>query len=466
MRKCFSLLVLLLWCVSSFSQNKQILYNFTSVPQSLLSNPGADVKYKFYFGVPFLSGISANIGSSGFSAYDLFANNGVDFNTKLRDVVATASRNDKMVINEQIEIFNGGFKVGDWQDHGYVSFGMYQEFDFLGYVPKDLAVLALYGNKDYLGKRFNLGDLSGRAEMLSVLHVGYNKNIKENLIFGARAKIYSSSFNATSTHNSGFIYTAPDDTTVYKQIIYSNLELNTSGISQYTDDGYDGDPAADFRKKMFLGGDLGLGFDAGITYYPKKNIQVTASVIDLGFVKHSKDVESYTYKGFYEYKGVNPNFSGNTTDDAYREFKEAIPVDTLYDKYTTWRPLKLNASYQYSFDDGRGDEDCNCGAYEETAYKNAVGAQFFMMTTPRSPLMALTGYYRRNLFANWHIKATYTVDSFSYTNFGLGLSANLGAFNMYLMADNLLEYRDLSKANSLSFQFGLNFVFKDNNDPY
>jgi hypothetical protein len=29
------------------------------------------------------------------------------------------------------------------------------------------------------------------------------------------------------------------------------------------------------------------------------------------------------------------------------------------------------------------------------------------------------------------------------------------------MADNLLEYRDLAKANSLSFQFGFNFIFKD-----
>lgn len=465
MRKvCFVLL--LMWSVGCLSQNKQILYNFTSVPQSLLSNPGADVKYKFYFGVPLLSGISAHVGSSGFSVYDLFANDGVDFNIKLRNVVATASRNDKLVFNEQIEIFNGGFKVGDWQDHGYVSFGMYQEFDMLGYVPKDLAILALYGNRDYLGKAFNLGDLSGKAEMLSVLHVGYHKNIKENLIFGARAKIYSSPFNVTSTHNSGFIVTTPGTTTVYDQTIYSNLEINTSGISKYLEDDYDGDPASDIKKKMLFGGDLGIGFDAGITYYPKKNIQLTASVIDLGFIGHSKEVESFTFKGYYEYEGINPNFSGNTTENAYREFKEAIPVDTIYDKYTTWRPAKFNASYQYSFNDSRGDEDCNCGANEELAYKNAVGAQLFMMTTPRAPMMALTGYYRRNIFNNWHVKATYTVDSFSYTNLGLGLSANVGAFNLYLMADNLLEYRDVTKANSLSLQFGLNFVFKDNNNPY
>ncbi|MFT5253758.1 MAG: hypothetical protein ACI87N_002803, partial [Flavobacteriales bacterium] len=86
MRKIY-IIVILFFCALSFSQNKQLLYNFTAVPQSLMTNPGADVTYKYYFGVPMLSGVSLQVGSSGFSAYDLFANNGVDFNTKFRVVV-------------------------------------------------------------------------------------------------------------------------------------------------------------------------------------------------------------------------------------------------------------------------------------------------------------------------------------------------------------------------------------------
>lgn len=464
MRKAY-LILLLLISISCLSQNKQILYNFTSVPQSLLTNPGTDFKYKYYFGVPLLSGISVNAGSTGFSAYDLFANNGVDFNTKLREVLSWTSRNDKVVLNEQIELFNGGFKVGDWQNHAYVSFGMYQEFDFLSYVPKDLAILALDGNKDHLSKIFNLGDLNGRTEMLSVLHLGYHKNIRENLVVGARAKIYSSIFNATSTNNSGYIYTIPGTTTVYEQVIYSNSQLNTSGISAYIEEDSEVDAASDIQKKAFFGGNLGLGFDMGFTYYPKKNIQITASVLDVGFIKHSKEVESFTYKGLYKYEGINPSFNG--VDDPrsiYQEFKDAIPLDTIYTKYTTWRPAKINASYQYSFDDARGG-DCNC-INNDAPYKNAVGAQLFVMTAPRAPIMALTGYYRRNVLDNLQLKATYTVDSYSFTNIGLGLSTNIGKFNMYVLADNLLEYRDISKANSLSFQFGLNFIFEDNNEPF
>lgn len=466
MRKAY-LIVLLSLSISCLSQNKQLLYNFTSVPQSLSTNPGADFKYNYYFGVPLLSGISLNAGSTGFSAYDLFANDGVDFNTKLRSVLASTSRKDKVTLNEQIELFTGGFKVGDWQNHAYISFGMYQEFDFLSYMPKDLAILALDGNRDYLGKVFDLGDLNVKTEMLSVLHIGYNKNIRENLIVGARGKIYSSIFNATSTGNSGYIYTIPGTTTAYEQVIYSNAQLNTSGISPYIDVNreVDVDAASDIQKKAFLGGNLGLGFDLGFTYYPKKNIQITASILDVGFIKHSKEVESFTYKGLYKYEGINPDFTdNNAARNIYEDFKKAIPFDTIYTKYTTWRPAKLNASYQYSFDDSRGG-DCNC-INDDSPYRNAIGAQLFVMTAPRAPIMALTGYYRRNVLSNLQLKATYTVDSYSFTNIGLGLSTNIGMFNMYILADNLLEYRDISKANNLSFQFGFNFILKDNNDPF
>ena len=464
MRKGFLILLLFL-SVNCFSQNKQILYNLTSVPQSLMTNPGADFKYKYYFGVPLLSGMSFKVGSSGFSAYDLFANDGVDFNQKLRNVLYSTTRRDHGSINEQIEIFNGGIKLGDWlEDKGYLSFGLYQEFDFWSYMPKDLAVLALEGNQNYIGKSFDLSDLSAKAEMLSVLHVGYHKNVSDNLIVGARGKIYFSGFNATTTKNSGYIVTRPSNTTMYEQIIDSHLRLNTSGISKYTDEDYDGDVATDIRKQLLFGGDLGLGVDLGFTYYPKKNTQITASILDLGFVRHGKDVQNFTLNGYYKYEGTNPNFTGtDDPDSVYDEFRDAIPLDTLYDKYTTWRPVKLNASYQYSYG-MTTDEDCVCVAGERY-YKNAVGAQLFVMSTPRMPITALTGFYQRNVSNKLQLKATYTLDSYSYTNIGLGLSANLGKFNMYFMGDNLLGYRDVSKTNSLSFQFGFNFIFKDSNEP-
>ena len=466
MRKIY-LIFCIVFQLSCFSQNKELLYNFTSIPQSSLVNPGADVSYKYYFGFPVLSGVSANVGSNSFSAYDLFADNGVDFNQKVRDVINRSSSNDKVVTNQQLEIFSGGFRVGGRESRSYVSFGLYQEFDFFMYVPKDPALLALNGNRDYIGKSFNLGDINAKAEVLSVLHIGYHKKVNDKFVFGGRAKIYSSGANATSTKNSGYIYTGQDAGTpnLYNQIISSNLELKTSGISKFTKDEYDGNVAKDIAHNTFFNGSLGLGVDAGITYYIKDNLQLTASIIDLGFIRQSKDIETITYKGTYQYNGVNPDFLGtDNPENVFDEFEEAIPRDTLYNKYTTWRPTKFYSSIQYSFGEARPDDECNCRGQVEKYYKNAVGAQLFAMTTPREPLVALTAFYRRNIFRKLDVKATYTFDTFSNKNIGLGLAGTIGPVNIYVLVNNILEYKDLSKARSAAFQIGINFVFQDRED--
>ncbi len=446
------------------AQNKQLLYNFTDIPQSLMTNPGADVKYKWYVGVPFLSGISMNVGSSVFSAYDLFANDGVDFNTKLRSVLSKTTHNDVLSLNQQLELFSGGFRIGTEDNRSYLSFGLYQEFDFLSYVPQDIATLAIDGNKNYMGKRFNLADLSAKADLLSVFHIGIHKKIQDNLIVGARAKIYSSIFNASSVDNAGYIYTNTSTDSYYEQIVYSNLQLNTSGFAQYNDTNNTSNAGADVKKGMLLGGNLGLGLDLGLTYYPQSNVQFTASVIDLGYISHTKEVESYSYKGFYNYKGLVPHFNNENAAQAnYQDFKNAIVLDTLHTKYTTWRPTKFNASAQYSFEEERVvDGSCNCeGTDPSIFYKSTVGAQLFAMTTPKSPLYAVTAFYKRNFSRSFQMKATYTADSFSFTNVGLGMSTKVGPVNFYVLADNLLSYADVSKANSLSFQLGLNVIFKE-----
>lgn len=446
------------------AQNKQLLYNFTDIPQSLMTNPGADVKYKWYAGVPFLSGISMNVGSTGFSAYDLFANDGIDFNTKMRTLLSKTTPNDVMSLEQQLELFSGGFRIGTKDNRSYLSFGLYQEFNFLSYVPQDIATLAIDGNKNYLDKRFNLADLNAKAELLSVFHVGIHKKIQDDLIVGARAKIYSSIFNASSISNTGYIYTTTSSDAYYEQIVYSNLQLNTSGLAQYNDANINSKVATDIKKGILLGGNLGVGVDVGVTYYPQSNVQFTASIIDLGYISHSKNIESYSYKGFYNYKGLVPKFNGENAAQAnFKEFKEAIVLDTLNVKYTTWRPTKFNASAQYSFEEERVvDGTCNCeGTDSSIFYKSTLGAQLFMMTMPKSSLLALTAFYKRNFSKSFQMKATYTIDSFSYTNFGLGMSTKVGPVNMYLLADNLLAYTDLSKAKSISFQLGMNIVLND-----
>ena len=181
-------LVLLSWllgCIFVTAQNKQILYDFTEIPQALMINPGMSTDFQWYAGIPVLSGISFQAGSSGLTVNDLFADDGVDFNVKVRErAIYGMNTRDELSGTYQVELLNGGFR-GRNRDNFY-SFGIYNEGDAIGYWFKDYAILAFEGNADQLGRKFDLGHLKTRGEMLNVFHFGLNKRVNGALTLGGQ----------------------------------------------------------------------------------------------------------------------------------------------------------------------------------------------------------------------------------------------------------------------------------------
>jgi len=96
-------------CISAVAQNKQLLYDFAEIPQSLLINPGVEVDFEWYTGIPGASGVSLHAGSSGVSAYDLFAEDGLNFNVKVRDrLLGGMTTTDEFSATQQLELINIG----------------------------------------------------------------------------------------------------------------------------------------------------------------------------------------------------------------------------------------------------------------------------------------------------------------------------------------------------------------------
>ena len=154
------------------AQNRQLLYDFYEIPQSLLLNPGVKTPYKWQFGVPIISGIAFQAGTSGVSVNDLFLNDGLDFTDKVRDrLVNSLSERDEFGGSGQIEVLNVGFRNKN-RPNDYYSFGIYGEGLITQYWPKDLAVLAFEGNANNLGRRFDLSHITTQGEVLNVFHFG------------------------------------------------------------------------------------------------------------------------------------------------------------------------------------------------------------------------------------------------------------------------------------------------------
>ena len=477
--KRWFLFTLLFICWGIYAQNRQILYDFNEIPQSLMVNPGTETDFKWYVGVPLISGISGYAGSNGISVNDIFADDGIDINLKVRERALGLLRpNDELSATAQLEYFNVGFRSANTGI--FYSFGGYLEMDNITYWPQDYAYLAFDGNAGQLERKFDLGDLTSRGSLLNVMHFGINKNINRNITLGVRGKIYSGMADYSTTKNKGYLLNTQGENNILATTLDADMMLRTSGFQVLSDAGDNGTLPGTFMKRAFFGGDLGLGLDLGFTYHLSAKTTITGSILDLGFLYHANDPKNYSLSGNATVEGIQINvlqqFSDLNRDfwqDLVDDIEAEIPFDTDTKSYVTFRPTKLYGSVRHDYgklvSGSSRAFDCDCtagsaGSKELRAkYRNSIGAQLYLINRPRGPQAALTGFYTKRIGNIMALKATYTADKFSWTNIGLGINLQAGPINLYLMADNLLSYQNIAASNYASFQFGLNIISWEKN---
>jgi len=459
MRKIFLMFTFLVICsLTPVSAQQQLAYSFGETPQTLMLNPGAETNFKYHYGIPILSSVSFNAGIKGFDLSELFLNDNRDFNLKFEEVLDRLEEDDYVNFNLRIDVLNGGYR---YDEKTYLSFGFYEEVDFIAYIPVDFIELGYYGNEPFFNRSFSVSQAVMKADIMGVLHAGISRKINKRLNVGARVKIYSSSLNVETNHNSGTFSTTEGTNNIIQQSLNNvNAEVRTSGLLN-TDNELIED-AGGLLSRTFLGGNLGLGFDFGMTYHFTPQLEFTASILDLGFVRHSSNTRVYTAEGDYTFEGINFQYDPDNPVDYWQQleddFEQNIPTTDVSDPYTSWRPTKINAALKYSFGDIR-TKACYTETYKKY-YFTAIGAQINTVMRPRGPQMALTSFFETSITPKLHTRATYTINDFSATIFGGGLTFQWGNVNVFGVVDNMLGARDLLSANNISFNFGVNMVIE------
>ncbi|MEZ7916232.1 MAG: DUF5723 family protein, partial [Polaribacter sp.] len=420
--------------LNSFSQNKQVLYDFAGLPQTLLLNPGLETDYKFHIGVPLLSGFSSEIKSTGFSLAEIFSVNNNTINDKISAVLNKIDANDYLKVNTQIEVFSAGFR---FDKKTYISFGFYQELDAIGYLPKDAFTLINEGNTSYLNKSFSISEMIYKLDVLGVIHVGISRKVSDKLTLGGRFKVYSSALNLETTNNSGTFTTRLGNNNIYVHHL-DNVNFNTRTSGLISNNEYISD-ASTYIENSLLGGNLGAGIDLGFTYHVTPQLQLSGSLIDLGFVQHTKNIKNKLIVGSFTFEGIEFEFDSNRNywGELDAALKEQLPIVDNQDSYTSWRPAKVNAAIKYSFGEKRSKY-----CYDNTLkdfYTNAFGAQLYSVFRPLRQQFAFTSFYEKSFSNKLQAKITHTIDDYSYYNIGVGVSAKIWKINFYGILDNLTK---------------------------
>lgn len=451
------LFVIILFVSSVTVSQQQLHYSFAENPQTLLLNPGAETNYKYHYGIPIFSGFNLSANSKGATLEDLFIDNGESINSLVDRLLPRLQTDDNININLRFDVLYGGYRLND---RDYLSFGFYEEVDFIGYYPKDIAELFYYGNAGNLNRNYSLSHLIGKADVTGVLHVGLSRKINKRLNVGGRFKIYSSSLNVETNNNTGTFITHSNDANILRQnLSNANFSLKTSGL--VSNDELLETPE-DLYKKTFLGGNLGVGIDLGLTYHFTPQIEFTGSILDIGFIRHSKGVKQYFAKGDYEFDGINFLFDQNNPTDYWKQlqddFNAKVPNGANEEAYTSWRPTKINAALKYSFGEIRSMK-CYTDTHKKY-YFNSIGIQYHSVFRPLEIHHSITGFFETSFSEKVHSKLTYTINEYSSTILGSGMSVQLGNVNLYGFIDNLLGMRNLESANTASFNFGINILVK------
>ncbi len=452
----FSIFLFLFFSFFYIQSQQQTIYSFAESPQTLLLNPGAETNFNYHYGIPFLSNFNLEAGATSLNLSDLFLDDGIGFTDKLKGVMNNSDERDYINFNLRNDVLFGGFRL---DKKSYISFGFYQEVDFIFYLPKDIIELGLYGNT--INRTFAFSQLNFRGSINGVLHAGISKKVNEKFNVGARIKLYSSSANVESTNNSGTFRTFTNSQNSLSQTINNvNTEVRTSGLFNNNDDFLNA-PRDLFTNTVF-GGNLGVGFDAGFTYHFDSNLEFTASIIDFGFIRYSKQIKNFKAEGDYVFDGIDFQFDPlnpiDYWDQLEDDFDQQVDIDENKNAYTSWRPTRLNASLRYSF--GKVRSKVCYSATKKDYHSKAVGLQVHSVMRPLEPVFSITSFFENSFSENLHVKLTHTVNNYSNTIFGAALAFQWRTFNFVGSVDNVTQATNLETANSLAINVGLNFVIK------
>ncbi|MBT5289475.1 MAG: hypothetical protein HOL35_04800 [Flavobacterium sp.] len=450
------ILFFILAITSSINAQQQLSFSFGEIPQNLMLNPGAETNFKSHYGIPVFSNLSFRAGFTGFTLADLFLNDSRDFNLKFEEVLNKIDSDDYININTVVEVLSAGLRI---DDKTYVSVGFYEELDLITYFPKDITELVYYGNEPFLNRPFSISELVMKADMLGVLHAGMSRKVDEKLTIGGRVKLYSSSLNIETNNNSGTITATTNNTNIIRQTLDNlDAEIRTSGITDSNGDA--NESFNDVFSNTLLGGNLGLGFDVGLTYHFSPQLEFTGSIIDVGFIKYSKNIRNYTAKGNYILDGINFEYNSDDPSDYWEQLEEDfnanVPTGETENTYTSWRPMKINAALKYSFGEKRS-KFCYTKTHKQYYY-NSIGFQIHTIMRPLKPQLSFTSFYEKSFSKKIHTKFTHTINDYSAAIFGVATSLRVGKLNIFGVLDNILAVTDVASANNISLNFGFNIV--------
>lgn len=229
---------------------------------------------------------------------------------------------------------------------GFSKFGGYNTIEInmrgmaYGKIPYELFEMATNTSN----KNYDIGDIAFMAQSFTELAVGHSRQINERLRLGAKAKILLGIEQASVEMND----VTADLQSTDKWIIHGDAQAHVSmkGFSYKSEiKEYDSRPSSYQRVNdvKFDGvgiNGFGLGIDVGGIYKISDDWQVSASLLDLGFISWSNDMyatnveKEFVFDGFHDVDFIKekPNHATHQADKYADQVSDFYNLKDMGDK--------------------------------------------------------------------------------------------------------------------------------------
>jgi len=463
-RKLITLGVIAGMSLPAMAQINNTLYFMHGVPQSNRINPAFQPKCGLYIGFPVLTPLKAEFSSSSLAYKDVIYPHPTEdslitflhplgsketFLNQLKPVNFVASDMGTSLVSV-------GFRTGV----GFFTLDVTSRIDGNIYYPGDLARLMINGAEE--GETYELDGIGVDLSVFDEISLGWSRAILDNLNVGVRAKVMFGVGNL-STINSDLSVTTSQEAWKIRSDMMFNASLPFAEVT-YDEDGMideviikddlENPSAKTIQRYMFNGKNLGFGLDLGADFWPMDQLQISLSVVDLGFISWKDEVHKVNYAMEYDYVGIEVNPFDLSEDYTFGDHLDST-IQQMADSLSGF--LEFTPGGVYS-------KMLNTKLY--------VGASYYLSQIINFGLLSRTDFLNNKITEQvtasvgfkfgryWNTILSYSYMNGYYKNIGYGNSFNFGPCNMYFVTDNLLSALLWpQETRSVNFWFGMNLVF-------
>jgi len=455
------------------AQMNNTLYFMQGVPQANRVNPAYQPNEGVYVGLPFLAPLRVEINSSSLTYGDLIYEHpgGVDsLITPFHpagDVEAFLSRLQPLnvaVTDFGSSLISFGFRT----EVGYFSADVTSRWDGNIYYPGDVFRLMVEGTQ--AGQSYQMDGTAAQLAAFDEVGVGWSYELLDELRIGARAKLLFGIGNLSTSQSNLQLRVADNRDWVLASDMHFDASLPFTELS-YDEDGRIEDIALkgnlenpkvrDVTSYLFNTQNFGLGLDVGAEYRPLDELQISVSLVDLGYITWKDEVHHMRYStvrageaGEYTFRGLELNPLEIDDDYTFEDWVDSS-VNVLADSLSSFLSFQEGGPYTRML---------NAKLYAGVSYQLTPGINFGLLSRTDflsekvSQQVTASANFTTGRILNFSLSYSY-INSY-FKNIGFGLSAHLGPVNLYVISDNGLNALFWpGEAPAANLWFGLNLMF-------